>query len=168
MLKILRSLGMGFQHTGRSGFPMEHSMFSGIKQHGKWIQLKRASSCVYKHTRSVKLLNSFEGFSSTLLKRAFLSLFCSCFCLTCTDARRPPCSSFLGWVSAQNRFLELLQCIIHWKLGWETTRILGVLSSGNGSVAAITAEEKNVNTELYSQFYLRLMILKCSLLLGVL
>lgn len=43
-------------------------MFSGIKQRGKIIQLKRASSCVYKHTRSVKLLNPLGVFLLLFVK----------------------------------------------------------------------------------------------------
>lgn len=50
MLKIPRAPGA---HMGRSSFPTEHSMFSGIKQRGKRVQLKRANSCVHGHA-SVK------------------------------------------------------------------------------------------------------------------
>lgn len=76
-------------------------MLSGIKQRGRIIHLKRASSCVYKHTRSVKLLNGSQQFLLLLVK----GQVCVCFPAVVQDAL--PCASFQGCVSAQEKYLEL-------------------------------------------------------------
>lgn len=92
-------------------------MLSGIKQRGKIILLKRASSCVYKHIRSVKLLNGSGQFLLLLVKGQIY--ICS---VPAVVWHALPRASFLGWVSAQKKYLELFCCIIDWGFRWGTTR----------------------------------------------
>lgn len=77
-------------------------MLSGIKRRGKIIHLKRASSCVYKHTRSVKLPNGSGQFLLLLVKGQMY--VCSAPAVV---QRALPRASFPGWVSAQEKYLEL-------------------------------------------------------------
>lgn len=77
-------------------------MLSGIKRCGKIIHLKRASSCVHKHTRSVKLLNGSGQFLLLLMKEQIY--ICSAPAVV---QHALPRASFTGCVSAQEKSLEL-------------------------------------------------------------
>lgn len=80
-------------------------MFSGIKQRGKRVQLKRASSCVHGHA-SVKALSCLGEFSSALLK-GHSSEYCAVTQRAQTRAEHHVPGFQVGFM-AQKDYLDLL------------------------------------------------------------